>query len=99
MKKSSKEIDDVRPISAAERELTRWMLRHGGAPDAERFLAHLELAHVVSRCPCGCASVNFAVSGEAQPAGGMRPLGYGLGGDAPRTLPQPAELRPFHAPS
>ncbi len=122
MKQPSREIDDVRPMSPAERELTRWMLDHSGAPDVERFLAHLERAHVISRCPCGCASVNFSVSGEAEPTGGLRVLGdyvfgdeetmsgafvfeqngvlaglevYGLGGDAPRTLPHPEELRPF----
>ena len=124
VKQPSREIDDVRPMTAAERELTRWMLEHAGAPDVERFLAHLERAHVISRCPCGCASVNFAVSGEAEPTGGLRVLGdyvfgndetmsgafvfeqagvlaglevYGLGGDAPRTLPHPDELRPFES--
>jgi hypothetical protein len=68
-------------MTAAERELTRWMLEHGGAPDAERFLEHLDRAHVVSRCPCGCASVDFAVSGEAEPSGGLRVLGDYVFGD------------------
>lgn len=75
MTKSLGPIPEVRPMSAAERELTQWMLKNRSAPDAERYLTQLDRAHVVSRCRCGCASLNFAVSGEPEPTGGLRILG------------------------
>ncbi|MCA1624049.1 MAG: hypothetical protein LC778_09660 [Acidobacteria bacterium] len=119
----AKPIPDERPLTAAEYQLARWMLEHGG-PEAQGFLPQLDLAHVVSRCPCGCASIDFEVAGYPRPAGGLRVLGdfiyggendlsgafiferdgvlagievYGLAGDAPKTLPQPDNLRPFNA--
>jgi len=115
-------IPEERPLTEAERRLAHWMLEHG-EPEASRFLEQLERARVVSRCPCGCASVDFEVAGLPAPSGGLRILGdyvygnesdltgififersgilagievYGLGGDAPSTLPSPTALRPFH---
>lgn len=110
-----------RMLSPHERRLLRWMLEHG-TPEASSFLRQAELATVTSwRCPCGCASVNFAIEGYPAPTAGMRPLAdflfaegnelsgifiyeqggvlagievYGLAGDAPRSLPETAELRP-----
>jgi hypothetical protein len=64
---------DFRPLSEKERALTRWMLEQGGAA-ALPFLAQLESAHVVSRCDCGCASINFTVAGLPLPTGGLRIL-------------------------
>lgn len=49
------------------------MLEQGGA-GALPFLAQLDAAHVVSRCGCGCASINFEVAGMPVPSGGMRIL-------------------------
>lgn len=68
-------IPDERPLTSAERELTRWMLEHGGDPDAPEYLAQLNNARVVSRCPCGCASIDFEVPGFPAPSGGLRILG------------------------
>jgi hypothetical protein len=114
-------IPDRRPLTRSERQLAQWMLEHG-KPQALEFLPQLERAEVVSRCPCGCASIDFEVTGLAKPSGGLQILGdyvfgdgtdvagafiferagvlagievYGMAGDAPRTLPDPAELRPF----
>lgn len=66
-------IPDERPLTAEERRLARWMLEHGGA-EAAAFLPQLERARVVSRCPCGCASINLEVEGEPRPSGGMKLL-------------------------
>jgi hypothetical protein len=44
------------------------MLEHGTA-SAAGFLQQLAEARVVSRCPCGCASVDFSVRGAAAPPG------------------------------
>jgi len=50
------------------------MLEHGG-PAADPFLAQLDHARVVSRCPCGCASIDFEIDGLTAPTGGLRILG------------------------
>jgi hypothetical protein len=79
----AKPIPDERPLTEAEYRLARWMLEHGGA-EAQSFLPQLELARVVSRCPCGCASIDFEVAGHPRPAGGLGVLGdfiYGGGSE------------------
>lgn len=79
---STQAIPDRRPLTEAERDLARWMLEHG-IPDAAGFLPQLERAEVVSRCPCGCASVDFEVAGLPKPGGGLRILGdYVFGNEA-----------------
>ena len=67
-------IPDEHPLTEAEYRVARWMLEHGG-PDAGAYLPQLELARVVSRCPCGCASVDFEIAGYPRPSGGMHVLG------------------------
>ena len=67
-------IPDERPLSKGERDLARWMLDHGEAR-AREFLSQLDGARVVSRCPCGCASIDFEVEGLSPPTGGLRILG------------------------
>jgi hypothetical protein len=82
MNLESRPIPDRRPLTAPERELARWMLEHGSRAAAD-FLAQLEGAEVVSRCPCGCASIHFEVAGLPKPTGGLRILGdYVFGGEA-----------------
>ncbi len=65
-------IPEDRPLTADEAALVRWMLEHGTA-SAARFLPQLADARVVSRCYCGCASVDFTVGGVVPPRGG--PIG------------------------
>jgi hypothetical protein len=65
-------IPEDRPLTAQEVALVRWMLEHG-TPAAAQFLPQLVAARVVSRCYCGCASVDFSVGGVAPPPG--EPLG------------------------
>jgi hypothetical protein len=58
------------------------MLEHGESGGRE-FLSQLDRARVVSRCPCGCASVDFEVEGLSPPTGGLRILGdFVFGGDS-----------------
>jgi len=74
-------ISEERPLTAAERELTLWMLRRGG-PEAQAFVGQVDDATVFSRCPCGCASIDFAIRGQRPPATGLRVLGdYVFGGE------------------
>lgn len=56
-----------RPLTAEERSLVQWLLEHGN-PDAAALLPQLAEAWVVSRCGCGCASINFAIGGMAPPS-------------------------------
>lgn len=63
-----------RELTDNERRLVRWMLEHGGA-EAEPFLGQLDEARVRSwHCPCGCASLNFAINGHPPPTGSTRPI-------------------------
>jgi hypothetical protein len=59
-----------RKLTFAEEQLVRWMLEHGNS-DAQPFLPQLEKAYVTpDRCPCGCASIDFAIEGLPAPSGG-----------------------------
>ncbi|HEY3935150.1 MAG TPA: hypothetical protein VGL65_11110 [Gemmatimonadales bacterium] len=114
-----------RELTDQERRLVRWMLENGGA-DAAGFLPQLDQAEVTpSKCPCGCASIDFQIRGRPMAQAGIHPVAdfvfgedetvsgifvfekdgilsglevYGLAGDAPRSLPQPEDLRPFCGP-
>jgi hypothetical protein len=67
-------IPENRPLTDAEATLVRWLLEHGN-PDAAEFLPQLSKVWVAARCPCGCASIHFAIGGVAPPVGaGMQIL-------------------------
>jgi hypothetical protein len=61
-------ILEYRPLTEQEQALVRWLLEHGN-PDAASYLPQLAKAWVVSRCPCGCASIDFAIGGTVPSAG------------------------------
>jgi hypothetical protein len=65
-------IPENRPLTDEERSLVDWLLNHGIAR-AKDFVPQLDCARVVSRCGCGCASIDFAIDGVA-PAHGL-PIG------------------------
>jgi hypothetical protein len=116
-----KPISEDRELTAEESRLVRSMLERGG-PDAAAFLSQSSRIRVVSRCACGCASIDFSVDGIEHEGGGMHIIAdflfgegdslagalvfekygrlaglevYGLGGDAPPTLPSAVDLRPW----
>ena len=73
-----------RPLTKQERTLTRVMIERGDAPAEEkaRLLDQLTRATVVSHCPCGCASVNFAIDGKvAEERLGLHVVGDFVSGD------------------
>jgi hypothetical protein len=78
---STADMPEDRALSDAERSLVEWMLRHGQS-HAGSFLAQLEQARVSSRCRCGCASINFSISGKEPPMTGMDVLSDHLWEDA-----------------
>jgi hypothetical protein len=60
-----------REVTDQERELTKWMLEHG-EPRARDYLEQLEKARVNALCPCGCATIDFAIKGHPRSKeGGM----------------------------
>ncbi len=56
-------IPENRPLTEAESELVGWLLQHG-TDEGRALLPQLQTARVVSRCSCGCASVEFSVDGR-----------------------------------
>jgi hypothetical protein len=61
-------IPENRELSRDEASLVQWMLENG-APEAKPLLPQLSDARVISRCSCGCASVDFAI-GDVIPSTG-----------------------------
>jgi len=55
-----------RPITAKERALIDWLLRHGN-PGSQQFLEQVDSLVVVWKCSCGCPTVNFAAKGKPVP--------------------------------
>lgn len=62
-----------RPVSAKERSLIEWLLRHGN-PGSEQFLQQVPSLVVVSKCSCGCPTVYFAQECEPVAESGSRIL-------------------------
>ena len=56
-------IDVDRPLTADERSVVEWLLRHGEGDNSE-FLAQLAQARVCRLCSCGCASIDFSINGK-----------------------------------
>lgn len=67
-------IPDERRLTVEELHLARWMLEHG-EPAARAFLPQLDRARVVSRCPCGCATIDLEIEGLPPARGIGRILG------------------------
>lgn len=55
-------IPDDRPLSAEETELVCWALEHG-LPGSVTYLPQVNRLRVISKCRCGCASVDFSFDG------------------------------------
>jgi hypothetical protein len=58
MHETTKPTREDRELTARERALLTWFLENG-TPEARRHLGELSELRVVSRCPCGCPSINF----------------------------------------
>lgn len=71
----------TRPLTDDERQIACWMLENGGL-DAREYLAQLALAEASTwRCPCGCASFDFAIPGKPKAPPGVHILGDFVFGD------------------
>jgi hypothetical protein len=75
-----------RQLSTGERTLLEWLLLHGG-PDSSKYKSQIDGLHVVSRCGCGCPTVDFALQSGRKvgaseivaEAGGKSPEGISVG--------------------
>ncbi len=56
-------IPDDRPLTTQEITLLRWLLEHGTASGAH--VGQVEKLRVVSRCGCGCASIDFVRASDS----------------------------------
>jgi hypothetical protein len=56
------DLTEKRSLSEKEIELVRWLLENG-VEGAENYLSQIDQLRVVSKCGCGCASVNFGLDG------------------------------------
>jgi len=52
-------IPEDRPLSKEETELILWALENG-LPESNSYLPQVDKLRVISRCGCGCASVDFS---------------------------------------
>jgi hypothetical protein len=60
-------IADARDLRPDERTLVTWLLEHG-VPGARDYLAQVAAIRLISRCGCGCASLNFEIDGKGWPS-------------------------------
>jgi len=60
--KTDLRIPEERPLTAREIEMVRWALEHG-LPGSDEYLPQIDRVRVISRCSCGCASVDFSFDG------------------------------------
>ena len=66
-----------RALSPTEFKLADWLLEHSTqlhADEKKKFRSQLNEALVVSRCGCGCATIEFSIAGQKSATGGLRPL-------------------------
>ncbi|HEY9401490.1 MAG TPA: hypothetical protein VIQ24_02265 [Pyrinomonadaceae bacterium] len=54
---------ELRALTLEERRLLQWLLAHGTA-EAANYAAQLPRVRVVSRCTCGCPTLDLALDGK-----------------------------------
>ena len=60
---NTSEIPEDRELTPHESQLIRWLIDHGKT-DALKYVSQINDARVVSRCGCGCASINLGIAGH-----------------------------------
>jgi len=53
-----------RALTQKERDLVRWLVDHSFVDSATQLLPQIERLSVISKCTCGCPTVDFALDGE-----------------------------------
>jgi len=54
----------IRPLTEHERDLVRWLIEHSYIENATRLLPQLDRLSVVSKCNCGCPTIDLALDGK-----------------------------------
>lgn len=54
----------IRPLTQHERDLIRWLIEHSFVKDATRLLPQVDRLSVVSKCTCGCPTIDLALDGK-----------------------------------
>jgi len=60
-----------RPPTTDERIFLEWLIS-SGSPNAAKYAPQIPRASVVSRCTCGCPTIDFAVDGKHEEGGAPR---------------------------
>jgi hypothetical protein len=84
--KSKGHIPVERSLSSSERTLLQWLLMHGSSV-ASKYTSQIDSLRIVSKCGCGCPTVDFALqsgrkvggSDIVAEAGGKSPEGISVG--------------------
>ena len=61
-------ICEERPLSNEEVALLEWLIDHG-RPDASKYRFQIPLLRVVSKCGCGCPSIDLATGSASHKTG------------------------------
>jgi hypothetical protein len=54
---------EQRPLTTEERILLEWLISNG-SPSAARYASQIHRVTVVSRCTCGCPTIDLALNGK-----------------------------------
>ena len=54
---------EIRPLTTDERILLEWLIANG-SPSAKKYAPQTPRVSVVSRCTCGCPTIDLAVDGK-----------------------------------
>jgi hypothetical protein len=79
-------IPEARPLTGRERLLLAELLRHG-TRHADAFAGQVPRVSVVSRCSCGCPTLDLAVDGRTASPGSPSTILAGAAGVSPEGVP------------
>ena len=77
---------EFRSLSLTELRLLEWLLAHGTV-EAANYAAQISRASVVSRCTCGCPTLDLALDGKGSPTAGCSMIPAEAGGRSPEGVP------------
>jgi hypothetical protein len=82
---TSYRIPEARELTNKERLLLEEFLRHG-TPKSKVYAEQLPYVTVVSRCSCGCPTIDLAVRGQTAPPGSPSQILSDAGGVSPEQV-------------
>jgi hypothetical protein len=56
-----------RALTHHERNLVLWLIEHSFTQDASRLLPQVDRLSVISKCNCGCPTIDFTLDGQPAP--------------------------------